>query len=267
MLRTQKTVLTLCLLLFSTVLAHAWQELETGLWVREFLGPEKSCRIRVLRVDLHHFKPILCMASKDGAAALPQEWAARYDMVAAINASMYTPDQRTSTGYMKSRGVKNNGYVNPGYGAFLLFDPLDPGLPLVQMVDRTLCPQWRKLLGLYESCIQNFRLVSREQKNVWYRDSEPVSIAAVGINTAGELLFIHSRSPLAVRHFTDILLSLPLNLSMAMYVEGGLDASLYIRTPKLKQIFSGTNSQTFWIKNRNRYLPNVLGVIRRKTKK
>ena len=125
------------------------------------------------------------------------------------------------------------------------------------MIDKNHCPQWRDLLGQYGSCIQNFRLVSKEQKNVWYRDSEPVSIAAVGVNSAGELLFIHSRSLLSVRHFTDVLLSLPLDISMTMYVEGGVDASLYIRTPKSKQIFSGTNSQTFWIENRNRYLRQI----------
>ena len=105
----KRILFTLYLLLLSTGLAHAWQELEAGLWLREFSCPEEivsqSCCIHVLRIDLSLFKFILCMASKDGGRALLQEWAARYDMVAAINASMYMPDMRTSTGYMKFSGL------------------------------------------------------------------------------------------------------------------------------------------------------------------
>ena len=65
-------------------------------------------------------------AAPDGSRLTAKQWAERFGLVAAINASLYQTDHRTSVSLMKSRTHTNNPRLSQ-HNAVLLFDRLDDG--------------------------------------------------------------------------------------------------------------------------------------------
>ena len=64
--------------------------------------------------------------------------------------------------------------------------------------------------------------------------------------------------------FAHALLHLPLDVRTVMYVEGGMQAGLVIRSPGLHQELRGRHLADFWVTGNVRaQLPNVLGIRRR----
>ena len=94
----------------SQQVSTVWQHLETGLEFGEFLAPQPSetgdSLVRILRIDPDYFELRLMNASAAEAhnRLTAKEWCRRYDLVAAINASMYQTDYRTSVSLMRSKG-------------------------------------------------------------------------------------------------------------------------------------------------------------------
>ena len=87
--------------------AQAWNPLEPGLDLGEFPATHPSERgdsiVRVLRVDPNRFDLRLMNASAPDQerAMTARDWCVRGGLVAAINASMYQTDHRTSVSLMK----------------------------------------------------------------------------------------------------------------------------------------------------------------------
>jgi len=246
-----------------------WEVLEPGLEFGSATSPIPSeagdSRIRVLRIDPNRFELQLLnsSASTDGASLTAKQWAERYGLVAAINASLYQTDQRTSISLMKSRTHTNNPRLSK-HNAVLLFDRLDDSVPPVQIVDRT-CRDLAAVQGRYGAMVQSIRMVSCNRANVWSQQPENKwSTAAVGIDQRGQLLFIHVRSPLSTHDLIDSLLALPLDLREAMYVEGGPEAQLYARAGGRELEFVGSHGSSFaGIENTVALpIPNVLGIRR-----
>jgi hypothetical protein len=102
-------------------------------------------------------------------------------------------------------------------------------MPPVKLIDRG-CDDFEAWKTHYGAFVQNIRMVSCKGENVWARGGQEWSIAAVGVDRRGRLLFIHSRSPYTPHDLIENLLSLPLGLAGAMYVEGGPEAQLYIHS-------------------------------------
>jgi hypothetical protein len=221
-------------LLFATSAAPslAWQPLEPGLEYALLDGPPGAPgdgKIAVVRIDPARFELRLLNASAPGEGALftARAWAARAGASAAINAAMYQADYRTSVSLMRTRGHVNQRRVSKDRSV-LLFDPLAKGAPAVRMVDRD-CEDLDPALAHYGSAVQSIRLVSCERKNVWSPSPRRHSAAAIGLDGAGRVLFIHARSAWPPSVLADALLALPLDLRQAMYVEGGPEAQLYAR--------------------------------------
>lgn len=102
----------------------AWTELEPGLSFGEFQLNESETRLSALRIDPDRFDFVLCAASRDGRPARAlNDWGEQYDLTAAINASMYLPDNSTSTGYMRHGEHVNNKRLAQRFGAFFVAGP------------------------------------------------------------------------------------------------------------------------------------------------
>ncbi len=108
-------------------------------------------------------------------------------------------------------------------------------------------------------------MISCDGKNVWNRQNSKWSTLAIGMDTNGNMLLMFSRVPHSVHDFIDIILSLPLSLKSAMYLEGGPQASLYLSTPKLTLERSGiwegfeeSNAFQFSLP-----IPNVIGITKK----
>jgi hypothetical protein len=248
--------------------AAPWQALEPGLEVGRFTGPAGGAGdgyITVVRVDPVRFELKLLNASApgEGGSRTAKGWARRAGAVAAINASMYQEDLRTSVSLMRARSHVNQRRVSKDR-AVLAFDPLSPDAPALRIIDRD-CEDLDAVGSGYGALVQSIRLVSCARKNVWAPSPRRTSAAVVGVDGAGRLLLIHARTAWQTSVLADALLALPIDLQRAMYVEGGAEAQLFVSAGghelELVGAFEGVpglaqNSDAWPV-------PNVLAVIRR----
>ena len=248
-----------------------WRNLEKGLDVGIFQAPKKSdfgdSLIRILRADTASFElRLLNASSKDqGKRWSVKNWATKNGLVAAINSSMYQKNMRSSVSYMKSREHTNNTWVSKDK-TVLAFDPNDKDLLPVRIIDRD-CEDFNTLRKLYGTLVQSIRMISCHGENMWEQQKKIWSIAAMGLDHQGRILFIHVRSPYTTHDLINMLLELPIRLKQAMYVEGGADAQLYINTGNEEHEFIGSYSTGSREHDENSYahpIPNVLGLVRLK---
>jgi hypothetical protein len=249
--------------------AEGWRTLEPGLDLGVFRSPMEAAagdsRVRVLRVDPARFALRLLNASApgEGRNRTAREWARRHGLVAAINASMYQTDLRTSVSLMRTAGHVNNPRVSRDR-TVLAFDPLDRSQPRVQIIDRE-CQDFETLRGLYATLVQSIRMVACDGRNVWAPQRRAFSTAAIGTDRRGRILLLHARSPWTTHDFIDILLALPIELKSAMYAEGGREAQLYVAAGGEEHEFVGIPEGRVGGEEPvagAHPLPNVIGVAR-----
>jgi len=248
--------------------APLWEELEAGLQFASFASPqeESATSIDILRIDPALFRFSLHSAGAEGSAPHPlAAWAERKDLVLAINASMYLPDHVTSTGYLRYGAHVNNSRIHNKFGAFFVAEPDTPDLPRAAILDRERDP-WEARLPRYMLVVQNYRMIDTDGKLLWLPGGPEHSIAAVGQDRQGHILFIHCRAPMTGEAFAAALLRMPLALRSLMYVEGGSQAAMLARCPKLRRLWIGRSSMAFLHPPADGGgLPNIIGVQRRGT--
>jgi hypothetical protein len=243
-----------------------WRTLEPGLETGLFDGPSGALgdgKIAVVRIDPGIFELRLLNASAPGQGAplSARGWADRAGASAVVNASMYQEDYRTAVSLMRTRDHVNQRHVTRDRAA-LAFDPSDRKLPAVRMIDRD-CDDLDAVAHNYGTVIQSIRMISCERRNVWAPSPRRFSVAAVGIDGRGRVLFLHSRSAWPVHELVDALLELPLDLRQAMYVEGGPEAQLFVRGggAEMERLGAFESAQTAardgWP------VPNVIAAVRR----
>lgn len=241
-----------------------WRELEPGLLFGEFQLNEGDARLTVLRIDPAAFDFTLCSRSQDGGPSRQlNQWGEQYNLVAAINASMYLPDASTSTGYMRQGSHVNNGRVVQRFGAFFVAGPDEPTLPKAAILDRD-NPLWRQQMDHYDLVIQNYRMINADRRILWSPGGPHYSISAVAQDGDGQILFMHCRQPVEAYSFAQQVLHLPLNVRTVMYVEGGGQAGLLVRSAALTRELVGLSPSGLLVTGDLRaVLPNVLGARRK----
>lgn len=244
----------------------AWTQLESGLAFGEFQLNDSEARLTALRIDPARFDFILCASSQDGRPARSlSDWGEQYDLTAAINASMYLPDGSTSTGYMRQDGHVNNKRLVQRFGAFFVARPDNPDLPPAAILDRD-SPDWRQRIDHYGLVVQNYRMINAERRILWAPGGPLYSISAVAQDGDGQILFLHCREPVEAYAFAQQLLHLPLDVRTVMYVEGGAQAGLLVRSASLRRELAGRHAVSFLVTgNLKATLPNVLGARRKAT--
>lgn len=246
-----------------------WDTLETGLEVGIFQAPVQSpvgdSRVRVLRIDPRRFElRLVCASDADSTTRSARQWCAKYGLVAAINPSMYQTDYLSSVSLMVAGSHVNNSRVSADK-SILAFGPTADTLPPVTIIDRE-CDDFASLRRSYGSLAQSIRMISCTGRNVWAQQKRTWSTAAIAIDSAGAVLFIHVRSPYSTHDLIDMLQSLPLDIARCMYCEGGPEAQLYVRAGGREYEWCGSYETGF---NENDFIlrsppiPNVVGVARR----
>ena len=247
-----------------------WEELEPGLEFGVFEAPQRSevgdSMVRALRIDPARFELRLMSASTPGQARIltARRWCERNDLVAAINASMYQADYRSSVSLMRTRDHVNNPRVS-GDNTILAFDRLDNTVPEAQIIDRT-CQDLQALRPHYGSLVQSIRMISCDGRNVWKQQDKKWSTAAIGVDGEGRVLFLHVRSQYSTHDLINILLALPLDLKRAMYVEGGPEAQLYVHSGDREEEHVGILTAGLVESGRIKLalpVPNVVGIARK----
>ena len=252
--------------------AGGWQQLADGLELGVFDSPQQAeigdSKIRILRIDPGHYELKLLNASvsKKGRSLSAKQWCRQNGLVAAINASMYQEDFKTSVSYMRTRTHVNNPRLREKDMAILAFDRLGIGAPEVKIIDRQ-CEDFKIWKNKYGSLVQSIRMISCKGKNVWRQQPKKYSTVAIGIDKADRVLFIHVGSPYSTHDLINILQKLPLDVARAMYTEGGSQAQLYIKTGVHEYEFVGHSEIDLSNKANplfSRPIPNALGIYPRK---
>ena len=244
-----------------------WSLLEPGLALallaEAHSSPKQGHRITVLRIDPGYYDFCLYSTAWDRTGAMTiGQWAETQNLTAAINAGMYLPDGHTSTGYMRRGEAHNNSRIAEKYGGFFVCGPRRPDLPGAAVLDRTV-DDWERLLPNYDVVVQNFRLMGPHGEQTWPEDGPAHAIAAIGMNAAGHILFLHCRDAISVHRFVEILNAHPeLDISAAIYVEGGSQAAMALRLPGFQQVWAGRNAAEalFGGDGSHLTLPNIIGI-------
>ena len=251
-----------------------WQELAPGLDLGIFSAPLPSeigdSKIRVLRIDPQRYKFRLLSASafENGRALSAKQWSQQNGLVAAINASMYQEDYKSSVSLMRSGSHINNPRLSKDM-TILAFDSKSAEVPLVKIIDRE-CEDFQVWQKKYRTMVQSIRMISCTGKNVWTKQPQKWSTAAIGVDERDRVLFIHVSSPYSTHDLIDILKKLPLSISRAMYAEGGPQAQLYINVGDHEHEFVGNYDieiQGNMKKLISRPVPNVVGISLKTNKK
>ncbi len=239
-----------------------WREHKPGLEVGE---QPTSGGLRILRIDPARWEFSLHMASRDGASLSLGEWARRQGLEAGINASMYLPDNKTSTGYMRGHGHVNNPRVGGRLGAFFVAEPgqtAPPSLPPAAIYERE-TPDLDRLLEGYSVVVQNYRLIDSAGTILWASGGPLHSIAVVAEDTSGRILFVLAAAPMPAADFAALLQRCDLALKAVMYVEGGAQAGIFLREhgPDAPvTVWKGRQSLLNLDGNPAAPLPNIIGI-------
>jgi hypothetical protein len=239
-----------------------WKRIDNGL----FLGEFNSQKITLLRIDPKYYSfGLLCSSENKKLRMTAKQWCQKHNLLSAINAGMFQADGITNVGYMKNFNHMNNPRLNTKYKAVLAFNPVDATFPEVQVIDM-ICHDFEGLRDKYQTLIQGIRMISCRQENVWQKQNKLWSITAFSMDKSGNGLFIFAEPAYSVHDFTNILLSLPISLYNAMYLEGGPEATLFfsgngVEFEKIGSYDTGLNENDFL--KIARPLPNVIGIVKK----
>ncbi len=240
----------------------SWRTLEPGLELADFSVIDDDRALHVLRIDPERFDLVLLNSTAPGEGELntARSWARDHDLVAAINASMYQQDYRTSVSLMRTREHVNNTYVSKD-NTVLAFDPIADDVDRVAIIDRT-CEDFATIRTLYGSLVQGIRMVSCHRNNTWSQQRRRHATSAIGLDAAGRILLIFCARPLSTHDLINRLLAEPLGLERCMYTEGGPPSQLYVNAGGEEHEYVG--GIVGGARLGDAYpVPNVVGVRRR----
>ncbi len=266
-MRLHRLLPGLFLLLILGASPSPWTQLQPGLDLGVFAAPTRSdvgdSNIHVLRVDPARFDLVLLNASADPTLGnrTARHWVETEGLVAAINASMYAEDHRTSVAHMERSGHVNNARWSADNDV-LAFDRIGADGPKATIIDKR-CDDRATLAPRYRTLIQSIRMLRCDGANVWSQQPRRWSHAVIGLDGQGRVLLIHARSPWSTHDFIDLLLALPLDLKRLQYAEGGPEASLFVRAGDVELDRFGSYETGFFESDDNDRawpLPNVVGV-------
>ncbi len=239
--------------------------LDKGFVLYDFQGTYKGYgyHVYVLKIDPSKYSLQLLMASKLNISPMSlRAWAERYGLIAVINASMFWEDKRTSTGFMKSKDYINQKLIHKKFGGFFVFNPKVSGVPYATIVEKR--NNWKELISKYENVIQNYRMIGKNGKNLWHKDTREYSVSAIAIDKKKNIQFIFSYNPVPIHELCEILLNLPLDISSCLFTEGGGTCGLYIKYGNFEVNLRGQpKMDLFSMGDKYPEIPNVIGVVKR----
>jgi hypothetical protein len=250
-----------------------WQKIEEGLETTAIVSPQKSflgdSKITVIRINPTRYAFKLMAASENNKIAkTAPDWCKENNLLACVNAGQFNlNDGLSNMGYMKNYTHVNNPNMRKinNYNSILAFNSKDASVAPIQIIDMK-CQNWSALQTKYHSFSQSISLISCNRQIVDNKQKGKWSMVLFGMDEQGNALLIFTRSPYTIRHFSEILLSLPLSIKNVMYLEGGPEASLYLNAGGKKIEKMGSYETGFFESDTNEQfysLPNVIGIVKK----
>ncbi len=216
--------------------------------------------VTFVRVDPARFRLRLHAGTLEGGARTAPDWAAG-EPAGAINASMFHLDGK-SIGLMVDGDRVVTAKDNAMLGGFYAFDPVRAELPAVAVFGRD-CPGFdlARVRADYRVVVQNYRILDCAGKPIAWKDDKSYSAALIGVDRAGWAVFVHARTPYTMSALGRIVAAQGPDLSGALFVEGGPEASLFARAGQREVREIGSFESRFLESDANdRFwdLPNVI---------
>lgn len=263
MLFTRRAVLAVSAGLLTPTPASAavtWRTLNPGLehgqtQIASSIGDRQ---LHIVRIDSTHNRFVLLTAAATNTnPSTARRWATSNNLLAATNAGMFRAN-RLPVGFAKTEGRVIQPTLTSDRSIFAFSDTS------AHLLD-TQCDTFDP--GAHANAIQSIRMISCDGRNVWSQQPRIWSTACMAEDTSGRILFLHARSPLSVHDFIRAISAMPLNIARAMYLEGGPEATLYVRGPGAAEIERFGSYETDFNENDDNAtawpLPNIIGVVAR----
>ncbi len=259
-------IATLTAVLTQDMLAVEWQSLDPGLEYSEtfLLGQntETDYPFHLLKIDpeKYAFQVISCKTNNEPLKSI-DEWCQSENFIAVVNAGMFQQNYEMNIGYMRINGVYNNSSVN-SYKSVFVTDRTKPDLPLAQMIDLDV-QNFSKIKKDYGTIVQNIRMIKKPGEHRWAQQNMYWSELALAEDHAGNILFVFTRQPYSVHDFASYLLNSDLNIVAAHHLEGGPEASFYLKSGETLVHQVGSYETSFFENDSNQEswpIPNVIGI-------
>lgn len=246
-----------------------WKTLLKGLYYAEINNPYPS-KISDNIISLVKINPALfdmdvyACTAYDSLPRKVSEWSEQYNLNVVINAGMYNiANGIIAQGYMKSKKSCNNATFKGSFNAMAVCNPIDTLLPLFDIVDIEQ-EAYQSFLKQYQTAFQSIRMIDHAGKQVVWKPKRLIysSMCVLAMDDCHQIILVFSRSPLSANQMSELLLNIPLKVQSAMYLEGGPECNLYIRTADTLILKIGSYvSTTFPTDTNSRawHLPNVIG--------
>lgn len=246
--------------------ADVWERVDQGLFVGEFRSPKKSVlgnpTIIIIKIDPGQFTFKLLCAKERGLKGMTlKDWCRRFGLIGGVNAGMYQTDGLSNVGYMKNFTFVNNPRIASKFLSVFAFNPVKEGIVQAKIFDIDE-EDMEDVIKNYNTIVQNLRLIKRSGENRWAKQPKIWSEVALGEDRDGNILFIYSPTPCSMHEFNNILLLLPVGIECAQHLEGGAEASIYLKYKDYEIEKYGSHKENLsgadYIQGAA-YIPNVIG--------
>jgi uncharacterized protein YigE (DUF2233 family) len=204
------------------------------------------------------------VASASPAAA--DAWLRSLPAEAVTNAGMFH-DDGSPVGLVVDHG-QQRGKDNAKFSGFLAWDPVNTADASVVVVGRD-CSGFdlATLRTKYRSLLQSYRLLDCNGHAIAWKDAKHYSAAAIGVDTKGRVVMMHSRAAFTMSELATAVASH--DLQGAIFLEGGPEASLAVRRQSGELLKLIGSYETGFVENDNNHemwaLPNVIALRRKPT--
>lgn len=246
-----------------------WQNLAQGFDYAEVNAPKKSnvndSKITIVKINPNRFDFVLLTASEQKRKArTAKEWADTFNLNCVINAGMYNlANMLENDGFMQNYKHLNNPMFKDGYNGMIAFNSKDSSINNFNIMDLN-CFVWDTVKSQYHSYSQCMRMIDCQGIPLsWDKKKQSCSMIIAAHDIDNNLYYIFNRSPYTHKEMIQFMLQFPFKIKNAVYLEGGPEASLYIKfgdkeITKMGSYISTTyptdSNQKFW------KIPNVIGL-------
>ena len=247
---------------------YEWDTLGDGLLYCVVDAPQKSIlgdsKITILRITPSKMDFSLVTATEYGRARSVCEWADTFDFNVVLNAGMYElSNGLINRGFMKNYGHHNNAQLRENYNSMIALNAKDSSDHNFCIIDLQ-CDPWHTVKDDYHCYAQGLRMIDCNGTAMgWNKRYQSCSMMVAATDALGNIYYIYSRSPYTHNEMIRFMVGMPYGLTNAIYIEGGPETSLYIRTGErvvekvgsyVSQTYPNDNNMSFWA------LPNVIGM-------
>lgn len=193
----------------------------------------------------------------DPAGRTADAWRAAEQLIAVTNGGMFHQGG-APVGLIVDRGTAR-GTDNAKFGGVVAWDPVDANTPAVTVTARQ-CAGFdlAALRTRYRSLVQSYRLLDCDGHALPWKDPKQYSSAALGVDRAGRIVFLHARGAVTMAELSTALAGH--DLAGALFLEGGPEATLVAGS--LSRVGS---YETGFVENDDNHvqwaLPNVIGLV------